>query len=112
MPQANGLQFTARVGELPSDMFSVVSFALTEGLSQLFHGRLIMASTDPGIQASDVLEQPVDLMVWQDGTPRRGERIFPGRHRLPSHSLRAEHSAAPVALGSDAQQPYLPDSNH
>ena len=71
MPQANGLQFTARVGELPSDMFSVVSFALTEGLSQLFHGRLIMASTDPGIQASDVLEQPVDLMVWQDGTPLR-----------------------------------------
>ena len=71
MPQANGLQFTARVGELPSDMFSVVSFALTEGLSQLFHGRLIMASTDPGIQASDVLEQPVDLMVWQDGAPLR-----------------------------------------
>ncbi|KKK49904.1 hypothetical protein LCGC14_3130380, partial [marine sediment metagenome] len=24
MPQANGLQFTARVGELPSDLFSVV----------------------------------------------------------------------------------------
>ncbi|MFT7339446.1 MAG: type VI secretion system secreted protein VgrG, partial [Marinobacter maritimus] len=71
MPQANGLQFTARVGELPSDMFSVVSFALTEGLSELFHGRLILASTDPGIQASDVLEQPVDLAVWQDGIPQR-----------------------------------------
>src|SRR5680860_890994 len=71
MPQANGLQFTARVGELPEDGFSVVSFALTEGLSQLFHGRLIMASTDPGIQASDILEQPVDLVVWQDGIPLR-----------------------------------------
>jgi type VI secretion system secreted protein VgrG len=71
MPQANGLQFTARVGELPEDGFSVVSFALTEGLSQLFHGRLLMASTDPGIQASDILEQPVDLVVWQDGIPLR-----------------------------------------
>ncbi len=71
MPQANGLQFTARVGELPSDVFSVVSFALTEGLSQLFHGRLIMASTDPGIPASEILEQPVDLVVWQDGIPLR-----------------------------------------
>ncbi|GGE55598.1 type IV secretion protein Rhs [Streptosporangium jomthongense] len=71
MPQANGLQFTARVGEFPPDVFSVVSFALTEGLSELFHGRLIMASTDPCIRAADVLEQPVDLVVWQDGVPLR-----------------------------------------
>ncbi|WP_144823606.1 type VI secretion system Vgr family protein [Marinobacter piscensis] len=71
MPQANGLQFTACVGELPEDVLSVVSFALTEGLSELFHGRLNLASTDPGIQASDVLEQPVELVVWQDGLPLR-----------------------------------------
>ncbi|SOB78225.1 type VI secretion system secreted protein VgrG [Marinobacter sp. LV10R510-11A] len=71
MPQANGLQFTARVGELPEDVFSLVSFALTEGLSELFHGRLILASTDSAIQAADVLEQPVDLVVWQDGIPLR-----------------------------------------
>ncbi|WP_100638451.1 type VI secretion system Vgr family protein [Marinobacter salexigens] len=71
MPQANGLQFTARVGELPTDVFSVVSFALTEGLSELFHGRLILASTDSDLQASDILEQSVDLVVWQDGMPLR-----------------------------------------
>ena len=45
MPQASGLQFTARVGEFPSDHFSVVGFALTEQLSSLFHGRLELAST-------------------------------------------------------------------
>eukprot|EP00163_Fabomonas_tropica_P007376 TRINITY_DN170_c0_g1_i5.p1 TRINITY_DN170_c0_g1~~TRINITY_DN170_c0_g1_i5.p1 ORF type:complete len:707 (+),score=87.96 TRINITY_DN170_c0_g1_i5:1150-3270(+) len=71
MPQASGLQFTARVGELPPDLFSVVGFTLTEGLSDLFHGRLQLASTDPDIQPSDVLEQPVDLVVWQDGMPLR-----------------------------------------
>ncbi|MGO1503200.1 MAG: type VI secretion system Vgr family protein [Marinobacter sp.] len=71
MPQANGLQFTARIGELPEDVFSVVSFALTESLSALFHGRLILASTDPAIQVSEVLEQPVDLVVWQDSMPLR-----------------------------------------
>ncbi|WP_286222308.1 type VI secretion system Vgr family protein [Marinobacter apostichopi] len=71
MPQASGLQFTARVGELPPDVFSVVGFALTEALSELFHGRLQLASTDPTIGAADVLEQPVELLVWQDGEPLR-----------------------------------------
>ena len=71
MPQASGLQFTARVGEFPSDHFSVVGFKLAEQLSALFHGRLELASTDPDVAAADVLEQPVDLVVWQDGQPVR-----------------------------------------
>ncbi|WP_273204769.1 contractile injection system protein, VgrG/Pvc8 family, partial [Marinobacter subterrani] len=71
MPQASGLQFTARVGELPSDLFSVVGFTLTERLSEVFHGHLELASTAPSIQASEILEQPVDLTVWQDGLPLR-----------------------------------------
>ncbi|WP_286222926.1 type VI secretion system Vgr family protein [Marinobacter apostichopi] len=71
MPQANGLQFTVRVGEFPSDVFSVVGFALTEALSELFHGRLQLASIDPAIGAADVLEQPVELLIWQDGEPLR-----------------------------------------
>ncbi|WBU41129.1 MULTISPECIES: type VI secretion system Vgr family protein [Marinobacter] len=71
MPQASGLQFTARVGEFPSDHFSVVGFKLAEQLSSLFHGRLELASTDPDVAAADVLEQPVDLVVWQDGQPVR-----------------------------------------
>src|SRR5690554_4099696 len=71
MPQASGLQFTARVGEFPSDHFSVVGFALTESLSSLFYGRIELASTDPDVAAGAVLEQPVDLVVWQDGQPLR-----------------------------------------
>ena len=71
MPQASGLQFTARVGGLPSDLFSVVGFTLTERLSEVFYGHLELSSTDPSIQASEILEQPLDLVVWQDGEPLR-----------------------------------------
>ncbi|MBC7182950.1 MAG: type VI secretion system tip protein VgrG, partial [Marinobacter sp.] len=71
MPQASGLQFTARVGGLPSDLFSVVGFTLTERLSEVFQGHLELASTDPSVQASEILEQPVDLVIWQDGVPLR-----------------------------------------
>ena len=71
MPQASGLQFTARIGELPTDLFSVVGFTLTERLSELFHGRLELASTDPDVNVLDVLEQAVDLVVWQDGMALR-----------------------------------------
>ncbi|WP_449285934.1 type VI secretion system Vgr family protein [Marinobacter sp. PE14] len=71
MPQASGLQFTATIGEYSSDHFSVVGFALTERLSELFQGRLDLASTDPSVGASNVLEQPVDLVVWRDGAPLR-----------------------------------------
>ena len=71
MPQASGLQFTARIGGFPQDFFSVVGFELTESLSSLFCGRLDLASTFSDIAASDLLEQPVDLVMWQNGQPLR-----------------------------------------
>ncbi|AKO53312.1 hypothetical protein ABA45_13535 [Marinobacter psychrophilus] len=67
MHQANGLQFTARVGELPEDVFSLVGFELTEGLSELVHGRLKMASNLPTLAATDILEQRLELTIWQNG---------------------------------------------
>jgi type VI secretion system secreted protein VgrG len=71
MSKANGLQFTAQIGELPSEVFSVVSFELTESLSQLFFGRLQLASTDSDIDPCSVLEQSVDLVIWQHNEPLR-----------------------------------------
>ncbi len=67
MPQATGLQFTVRVGQLPADLFVVVGFEFTESLSQLFNGELKLASTDPAVAVAEVLEQPVELAIWQDG---------------------------------------------
>ena len=71
MPQATGLQFSATVGQLPKDLFVVASFELTEHLSRLCYCKLELASTSPNIAPEDVLEQPVDLVVWQDGVPLR-----------------------------------------
>jgi type VI secretion system secreted protein VgrG len=71
MPKANGLQFTVQVGELSPDAFLVVGFELTEHLSTVFHGCLRLASIDPDITAADTLEQLVDLVLWQDGDPKR-----------------------------------------
>jgi type VI secretion system secreted protein VgrG len=71
MPQATGLQFTASLGQLPEDLFVVTGFELTEHLSRLCHGKLELASTSPDIAPEDVLEQPVELVVWQQGQPLR-----------------------------------------
>ncbi|MCR8915213.1 type VI secretion system tip protein VgrG [Marinobacter panjinensis] len=71
MPQATGLQFTATLGQLPRDLFAVVRFELTETLSKLCHCKLELASTSPTIAPEEVLEQPVELVVWQDGVPLR-----------------------------------------
>ncbi|MEP2588056.1 MAG: contractile injection system protein, VgrG/Pvc8 family, partial [Marinobacter sp.] len=71
MPQATGLQFTATLGQLPKDLFVVARFELTEHLSRLCHCKLELASTSPDIAPEDVLEQPVELVMWQDGVPLR-----------------------------------------
>ena len=71
MPQASGLQYTAVIGNFPPDVFAVVGFRVAEHLSELFTGNLELASTDPSVAAADVLEQTVELVVWQDGVPFR-----------------------------------------
>ncbi|WP_375193890.1 type VI secretion system Vgr family protein [Marinobacter sp.] len=71
MPQASGLQFTVTIGGFPSDHFALVGFALTERLSELFHGRIELASSDPSVLAAAVLEQPADLVIWRDGAAVR-----------------------------------------
>ncbi|WP_421910492.1 type VI secretion system Vgr family protein [Marinobacter sp.] len=71
MPQATGLQFTATLGQLPKDLFVVARFELTEHLSSLCYCKLELASTSPDIAPEDVLEQPVELVMWQDGLPLR-----------------------------------------
>ena len=71
MPQSAGLQFTVTIGSLPRDLFAVTGFELEESLSSVFTGSLQLASRDPSIAPDEVLEQPVDLLVFRDGQPLR-----------------------------------------
>ena len=87
MPQATGLQFTARVGDLPPDHFAVVGFELTERLSDLADGHLELASRDPAVAPETVLEQPVELVMLDIRLPGKdGCLISSGankKHRIP-----------------------------
>ncbi|OEY67015.1 hypothetical protein BG841_11480 [Marinobacter sp. X15-166B] len=68
---SSGLRFTARIGGVPADVFVVVGFELTETLSSPFRLTLDLASYNPDLVLTDLLEQPTELTVWQDRTPRR-----------------------------------------
>lgn len=67
----NGLQFTVRIGALPSDVFSVYEFDAHEALSEVFQLNLTLYSPLTSIDASEVLEQDVELTVFQDGAVLR-----------------------------------------
>ena len=68
MNQPTGLQFTTRVGGCPADTFAVVGFTPHEALSDLFQLELQLANTDPGITASDLLDQDAEPRIYQCGT--------------------------------------------
>ncbi|TBW48966.1 type VI secretion system tip protein VgrG [Marinobacter halodurans] len=56
---------------MPDDTFVVAAFELKEALSRPFKLTLKLASTFADLAASDVLDQGVELVVWQDGQALR-----------------------------------------
>ncbi|MBN3117402.1 type VI secretion system tip protein VgrG [Pectobacterium brasiliense] len=71
MANSTGLQFTVKVGALPSSTFAVVDFQLSEALNQPFALSLNLASPLPGIDFGAVLDQPCELLVWYEGELQR-----------------------------------------
>lgn len=67
MSQPSGLQFTARIGALPTDTFAVVEFELTEQLSDTYTLNFELASVFAEVAVADVLDQPAELSIYQDG---------------------------------------------
>lgn len=57
MKLPSGLQFTARIGSLPDDIFAVYEFQISEALSDIYELALTLYSADPAIAAADVLDQ-------------------------------------------------------
>ncbi|WP_233959983.1 type VI secretion system Vgr family protein [Pectobacterium versatile] len=71
MANSTGLQFTVKVGALPTSTFAVVDFQLSEALNQPFALSLNLASALPGIDFGTVLDQPCELLVWYEGELKR-----------------------------------------
>lgn len=71
MANSTGLQFTVTLGTLPASAFAVVDFRLDEGLNRPFSLSLSLASAQPDIDFSAVLDQPCELLVWFDGELQR-----------------------------------------
>ncbi|MDX5375949.1 MAG: type VI secretion system tip protein VgrG, partial [Halomonas sp.] len=67
MRTMNGLQFTLQLAGADSADLAVVDFTLEEALSQPFTLTLRFASRDGSLAASDILDRPVSLTIWQDG---------------------------------------------
>ncbi|MBH84727.1 MAG: type VI secretion system tip protein VgrG [Alteromonadaceae bacterium] len=94
MPQPTGLQFTARLGSLPDDTFSVVEFELTESLSDLFHLKLDLASAFDDLAVTDVLDQDAELVLYQDGDVlRRFHGVVSSFSRGDTGHRRTQYSA-------------------
>ncbi|QCG49327.1 type VI secretion system Vgr family protein [Aeromonas schubertii] len=71
MANNTGLQFTVKVGALPPETFAVAAFQHQESLSAPFTLRLELASPQPDIDVTAVLDQPCELLVWYDGELQR-----------------------------------------
>ncbi len=68
---STGLQFTVKVGDLPSSTFAVAEFELNEALNAPFTLALKLASPQPRIDFAEVLDQYCELMVWYNGELQR-----------------------------------------
>ncbi|QQG28862.1 type VI secretion system tip protein VgrG [Pectobacterium carotovorum] len=71
MANSTGLQFTVKVGALPTSTFAVVDFQLSEALNQPFALSLNLASALPDVDFGTVLDQPCELLVWYEGELQR-----------------------------------------
>ncbi len=67
MADATGLQFTLDLAGVDSAELAVIDFTLEEALSQPFHLEVRFASRDGSLSATELLDRPVSLTIWQDG---------------------------------------------
>ncbi|MDE9440982.1 type VI secretion system tip protein VgrG [Xenorhabdus bovienii] len=68
---SSGLLFTLTAGSLPPQTFVVADFALTEGFSQPFQLDIGLASANPAINFSAVLDHTATLTILQEGIEQR-----------------------------------------
>ncbi|MBC8952157.1 type VI secretion system tip protein TssI/VgrG [Xenorhabdus sp. PB62.4] len=68
---SSGLLFTLNAGSLSPETFVVTNFTLTEDLSYPFQLNVGLASANPAIDFSDVLDRTATLTILQEGVEQR-----------------------------------------
>ncbi|WP_104203338.1 type VI secretion system Vgr family protein [Billgrantia saliphila] len=71
MALETGLQFTLQLAGADDLDLAVIDFTLEEALSAPFTLRVRFASRDGGLAATEVLDRPATLTIWQDGEALR-----------------------------------------
>ncbi|MBA2778001.1 type VI secretion system Vgr family protein [Billgrantia kenyensis] len=67
MADRTGLQFTLDLAGVDSAELAVIDFTLEEALSQPFHLKVRFASRNGSLSATELLDRPVSLTIWQEG---------------------------------------------
>ncbi|WP_145480515.1 type VI secretion system Vgr family protein [Yersinia similis] len=67
----SGLQFTLTAAGLPPQTFAVVDFSLNEAFSSPFVLHVGLASADPAVDFSTVLDEDATLSIWREGILQR-----------------------------------------
>lgn len=67
----SGLQFTLTAAGLPPQTFAVVDFSLNEAFSSPFVLHVGLASADPAVDFSAVLDEDATLSIWREGILQR-----------------------------------------
>lgn len=71
MSDNTGLQFTFTTQSLPEHTFNVVSFALNEGLSQVYSLSVELSSILQEISFGRLLDNTAELQIWYNGALQR-----------------------------------------
>ncbi|MCE8035097.1 type VI secretion system tip protein VgrG [Billgrantia tianxiuensis] len=71
MANQTGLQFTLALAGAETAELAVIDFTLEEALSAPFTLTLRFASRDGSLSATELLDRPVSLTIWQDGEALR-----------------------------------------
>ncbi|MGP9634269.1 type VI secretion system Vgr family protein [Halomonas sp. AOP43-A1-21] len=108
MADGTGLQFTLKLPGV--DDAAVIDFAYREALSQPFELGLNFASRDSRLSATELLDQPATLTIWQDSKPLRyvngmiSEFILADRgHRRTFYSVRLSPSLWRLSLRQNSR---------
>ena len=88
------LRFTFTAGP---DVFDVVEFHLSEGLSETFRLEVDLSSTNRAVDFGQVLDRPALLTIWQGAKARAGHPLLSQFTKCPDSFWKRIYADLPRA---------------